>query len=63
MSACFLILPERTQNNPYGKGKMDCELLCYKWGAQTGIDVISIIPEHVIGPLLCKAQDSGTVGV
>jgi len=47
------------ERNPYGKGKMDCELLCYAWGNKMGIDVITCIPEHTIGPLLCKAHNSG----
>ena len=44
--------------NPYGKGKMDCELMCYDWGREHGIDVMSCIPEHAVGPLLCEAHDT-----
>lgn len=47
------------ENNPYGKGKMDSELLCYEWGKKSGIDVISVIPEHVIGPIMSKSQVYG----
>ena len=46
------------EKNPYGKGKMDCELMCYEWGREQGIDVMSCIPEHALGPLLCKAHDT-----
>jgi len=46
------------ENNPYGKGKMDSELLCYAWGKERGVDVISIIPEHVLGPILSLAHNT-----
>mmetsp|Transcript_22959 Transcript_22959/g.52517 ORF Transcript_22959/g.52517 Transcript_22959/m.52517 type:complete len:368 (+) Transcript_22959:55-1158(+) len=46
------------ENNPYGKGKMDSELLCYSWGKEKGIDVVTIIPEHVLGPLLSVAHNT-----
>lgn len=44
---------------PYGRGKMASELMCYKWGKATGIDVVTIIPEHVIGPIMCHNHDFG----
>mmetsp|Transcript_99664 Transcript_99664/g.277562 ORF Transcript_99664/g.277562 Transcript_99664/m.277562 type:complete len:359 (+) Transcript_99664:33-1109(+) len=44
---------------PYGIGKMHAELMCYKWGEQKGIDVVTIIPEHAIGPLMCLNHDFG----
>jgi len=47
------------ERNPYGKGKMDSEMLCYSWGKEKGIDVISIIPEHVLGPILSTAHNVG----
>ena len=37
---------------------MDCELMCYDWGREHGIDVMSCIPEHAVGPLLCEAHDT-----
>lgn len=46
------------EQNPYGKGKMDSEQLCYAWGKEKGIDAISIIPEHVLGPLLSLAHNT-----
>eukprot|EP00747_Dinoflagellata_sp_TGD_P043772 gnl/TRDRNA2_/TRDRNA2_142882_c2_seq1.p1 gnl/TRDRNA2_/TRDRNA2_142882_c2~~gnl/TRDRNA2_/TRDRNA2_142882_c2_seq1.p1 ORF type:complete len:376 (+),score=78.38 gnl/TRDRNA2_/TRDRNA2_142882_c2_seq1:23-1129(+) len=47
------------EKNPYGKGKMDCELMCYAWGKEKNVDVISIIPEHVLGPLMATAHNVG----
>jgi nucleoside-diphosphate-sugar epimerase len=44
--------------NAYAKGKLDCEIMAYQWGKDKGVDVITCCPNHVLGPLLCKAHDS-----
>mmetsp|Transcript_52514 Transcript_52514/g.168381 ORF Transcript_52514/g.168381 Transcript_52514/m.168381 type:complete len:374 (+) Transcript_52514:16-1137(+) len=46
------------KDNAYAKGKVDCELHCYAWGKATGVDVVSVCPCHVLGPLLCKGHDT-----
>lgn len=38
----------------YAKGKVDAEKLGYRFGEENGIDVISVCPCHVLGPLLGK---------
>ena len=38
----------------YTKGKVDAEIYGYQFGERTGIDVVSICPCHVLGPLLAE---------
>lgn len=47
------------ERQPYAKGKVDAEMLCYSWGAEHGIDVITSNPCHVLGPLFGKSQNTG----
>lgn len=42
----------------YAKGKVDAERYGYDFGAKHGIDVISICPCHVLGPLFGKPHDT-----
>jgi nucleoside-diphosphate-sugar epimerase len=42
----------------YAKGKVDAERLAYDFGAKHGIDVISVLPSMVLGPLMVKAHNS-----
>ena len=41
----------------YAKGKVDAEKYGYAWGEETGIDVVSNMPSHVLGPILSKTQN------
>ena len=41
----------------YAKGKVDAEKFGYAWGEETGIDVVSNMPSHVLGPILSKTQN------
>ena len=47
------------ERSAYAKGKIDAEKLGYKFGAKHGIDVVSVCPCHVLGPLIAKSQDTG----
>ena len=40
------------EKQAYSKGKLDAERACYAFGEKTGIDVVSICPFHIMGPLL-----------
>ena len=42
----------------YAKGKVDAEKLGYAFGEESGIDVVSVCPCHVLGPLLGKPHDT-----
>ena len=46
------------QRSSYAKGKVDAEMLGYEFGEKTGIDVVSICPCHVLGPLLGKPHNT-----
>ena len=40
-----------------GKGKTDCEVLIYEWGAKHGVECMSSCPSVVLGPLLAVPHD------
>jgi nucleoside-diphosphate-sugar epimerase len=42
----------------YAKGKLDAEKFAYQFGEKTGIDVVSVCPCHVLGPLMGAAHNS-----
>ena len=42
----------------YAKGKVDAEKYGYAWGEETGIDVVSNMPSHVLGPILSRTQNN-----
>lgn len=44
---------------PYAMGKVEAERYAYAWGERTGIDVVSVNPCHVLGPILGASQDTG----
>jgi nucleoside-diphosphate-sugar epimerase len=44
------------ERNAYAKAKVDAELMAYRWGGDTNIDVVSCNPCHVLGPLLSPTQ-------
>ena len=46
------------QGRAYAKGKVDAEIAGYRFGEETGIDVISVCPVHVLGPLLGVPHDT-----
>ena len=46
------------EQKAYGKGKLDAERLCNDFGEESGIDVISICPFHIMGPLLGVPHDT-----
>ncbi len=46
------------ERSAYAKGKVDAEKLGYEFGDKTGIDVVSVCPCHVLGPLLGKPHDT-----
>ena len=46
------------EGRAYAKGKVDAEIAGYRFGEQTGIDVISVCPVHVLGPLLGIPHDT-----
>ena len=46
------------QDATYAKGKVDAERFGYDFGAKHGIDVISICPCHVLGPLLGEPHNT-----
>jgi nucleoside-diphosphate-sugar epimerase len=46
------------ERSAYAKGKVDAEKLGYEFGAKHGIDVVSVCPCHVLGPLMGKPHDS-----
>ena len=50
-----------SETRAYSKGKVDAEKAGYAFGIETGIDVISICPWHVFGPLLGVPHDSEMV--
>ena len=45
------------EKQAYSKGKVDAEKYGYAWGEETGIDVVSNNPHHVLGPILSKTQN------
>ena len=51
------------ERQPYAKGKVDAEILCYEWGEEHGIDVVTSNPCHVLGPLLGASQNTGWQGL
>lgn len=46
------------EKRAYGKGKLDAEKASFAFGEESGIDVISICPFHVMGPLLGVPHDT-----
>jgi len=44
------------ETQAYDKGKLDTEKMAYEYGAQHGIDVITVCPCHVLGPLKGKVH-------
>lgn len=46
------------EKQAYSKGKLDAERVCNAFGEDTGIDVISICPFHIMGPLLGVPHDT-----
>jgi nucleoside-diphosphate-sugar epimerase len=46
------------EHSSYAKGKVDTEKYGYEFGETNGIDVISVCPCHVLGPLLGKPHDA-----
>ena len=42
----------------YAKGKVEAEKEGYKFGEETGIEVMSVCPVHVLGPLLGRPHDT-----
>ena len=50
------------ERQPYAMGKVEAEQYAYKWGAETGIDVVTCNPCHVLGPLMGKAHNNGWQG-
>jgi len=46
------------EGRAYAKGKVDAEKAGYRFGDETGIDVISVCPVHVLGPLLGVPHDT-----
>lgn len=45
------------EDNAYGKGKTDCEIMIYDWGPQHGVECMSSCPSVVLGPLLAAPHD------
>jgi nucleoside-diphosphate-sugar epimerase len=45
------------EDNAYGKGKTDCEIIINEWGPRHGVECISSCPSVVLGPLLSPAHD------
>ena len=46
------------EKQAYAKGKVDAEKYGYAWGEEAGIDVVSNMPSHVLGPILGKTQNN-----
>ncbi|PZC48337.1 MAG: bifunctional dihydroflavonol 4-reductase/flavanone 4-reductase [Chloroflexi bacterium] len=46
------------ERQAYAMGKVEAEQYAYKWGAETGIDVVTCNPCHVLGPLMGKAHNT-----
>jgi nucleoside-diphosphate-sugar epimerase len=46
------------ERSAYAKGKVDAEKFGYAFGEKHGIDVISVCPCHVLGPLMGKPHDA-----
>ena len=44
------------ERNAYAKAKVDAELMAYRWGDETHVEVVSCNPCHVLGPLLSPTQ-------
>jgi len=42
----------------YAKGKLDAEKFAYQFGERSGIDVVSVCPCHVLGPLMGAPHNS-----
>lgn len=49
----------RLERQPYAMGKVEAERYAYAWGERTGIDVVSVNPCHVLGPILGASQNTG----
>ncbi len=47
------------ERQPYAMGKVEAERYAYSFGEEFGIDVVSINPCHVLGPILGKSQNTG----
>ena len=45
------------EDNAYGKGKTDCEVMLYEWGEKHGVECMSSCPSVVLGPLLAPPHD------
>jgi len=46
------------ERSAYAKGKLDAEKFAYAFGEETGIDVVSVCPCHVLGPLMGAPHNS-----
>ena len=46
------------ERSSYAKGKVDAEKYSYEFGETNGIDVVSVCPCHVLGPLMGKPHDT-----
>ena len=46
------------ERQPYAMGKVEAEQYAYRWGAETGIDVVTCNPCHVLGPLMGEAHNT-----
>lgn len=46
------------ERQAYAMGKVEAEQYAHQWGAQTGIDVVSCNPCHVLGPLMGRAHNT-----
>lgn len=46
------------ERSSYAKGKLDSEKYAYKFGDESGIDVVSVCPCHVLGPLMGTPHNS-----
>ena len=45
------------EDNAYGKGKTDCEVMIYEWGPKHNVECMSSCPSVVLGPLLAVPHD------
>lgn len=46
------------ERQAYAMGKVEAEQYAYRWGGETGIDVVTCNPCHVLGPLMGKAHNT-----
>lgn len=46
------------ERSSYAKGKLDSEKYAYDFGEKSGIDVVSVCPCHVLGPLMGTPHNS-----